>query len=186
MRSGVYPVHFRRDGIMVVLVAALVSVGGLAVFAGPVAAQGSASSSGAGVSSASVSIRGYAFNPGNITVVLGVNNTVTWTNDDSVTHTVVALGGSFNATLPAHGTFTHTFTTAGVYDYHCTIHTFMRGAVIVLAGPTSVSTASATSSTTSSNTPAAVPEFPFGALTIVITTALVLASYLIVKRRKRS
>jgi len=28
------------------------------------------------------------FSPANVTVVIGVNNTVTWTNDDSADHTV--------------------------------------------------------------------------------------------------
>lgn len=32
------------------------------------------------------------------------------------------------------GMFAHTFNTAGTYRYHCSIHTYMTGAVVVKAG----------------------------------------------------
>jgi len=185
MRNQFGAMRFRKDSLMVVFVAVLVSAGGLVVLSGPAAAQGTASSSTLNVGSVNVSIKNYAFNPGNITVVLGVNNTVIWTNNDSVTHAVVALGGSFNTTQPPNDTFTHTFTAPGAYNYHCTIHTFMKGAVIVLAGPTTVSTSSATSNTTSTPAQTAVPEFPFGALAVVITTVLLVASYIVIRQTKR-
>ena len=83
--------------------------------------------------------KGYA--PDNITVVIGVNNTVTWTNNDVSIHTVtssaVPPGASpFNfGFLYTGATFIYTFTAPGVYEYHCTIHPWMTGFVIVRAAP---------------------------------------------------
>ena len=77
--------------------------------------------------------KGYS--PDNVTVVIGVNNTVTWTNNDSSIHTVTANDGSFGSGYLNTGeTFTYTFTVPGVYEYHCQIHPWMVGYVTVLAG----------------------------------------------------
>ena len=85
---------------------------------------------GAGTNTSS---KGYS--PDTITVVLGVNNTVTWTNADSAPHTVTANDGTFySGNIATSGSFTYTFTTPGTYDYHCTYHPWMTGAVIVKAG----------------------------------------------------
>ena len=71
------------------------------------------------------------FTPQNVTVVIGVNNTVTWTNNDSSIHTVTANDGSFDAYLDPGASFSYTFNAAGVYEYHCTIHPWMVGFVTV-------------------------------------------------------
>jgi hypothetical protein len=126
-----------------------------------------------------VSIKNFSFNPQNITVVLGVNSTVTWTNNDNVTHTVTAFDNSFSGSVSPHKTFTHTFTAAGVYSYHCSIHNFMKGSVTVL----SASPSTTTSSTTTSS--GAVPEFPVSVLAIFAITAAVLASYITLRHTKR-
>jgi len=123
-----------------------------------------------------VTIKNFSFNPSSITVVIGVNNTVTWTNEDTVTHTVTADNGSFGSSVPPGTTFTHTFTTAGVFAYHCSIHTYMKGTVKVL----SVSSSS-TSATTN-----AVPEFPFVAIGVILFTAILLLSYVAARRMPRN
>jgi plastocyanin len=95
---------------------------------------------GQGVKTVDVSIPASAssnpevtFSPPTITLVIGVNNTVSWTNNDAVTHTVSATDGSFDSGNLAPGaTFTHTFDTAGTYNYHCKIHAHMTGTVIVI------------------------------------------------------
>ena len=130
-------------------------------------------------SAANVTIKNFSFNSGSITVVIGVNNTVIWTNMDAVTHTVTADDGSFNGTVPAGTTFTHTFTTPGVYTYHCSIHKFMKGTVRVLAE----SSSSTSVSTSSSN---AVPEFPFVAVGVVLLTVLLIASYMATRKMSRN
>lgn len=102
---------------------------------------------------ASVKVQNYAFTPASITVVIGINNTVTWTNMDSVTHTVTANDGSFNSGDLAPGqTFTHTFTAPGSFGYHCSIHTFMKGTVVVEASGTTTTSASSTTYSTTSFT----------------------------------
>jgi hypothetical protein len=73
----------------------------------------------------------------NITVTIGVNNTIEWINDDNVAHTVtsfqVPLGAStFNSDLIFPGeTFTATLTTPGVYKYFCAWHNWLGGVITV-------------------------------------------------------
>jgi amicyanin len=90
---------------------------------------GSSSSGGS-----SVNIINLAFDPTPLTVTVGT--TVTWTNNDSVEHTVTSTSGpaSFDSGRMMKGdTFSFTFDQAGTYDYFCTIHPFMRAQVIVTA-----------------------------------------------------
>lgn len=77
-----------------------------------------------------VSIEGMAFNPPSLTVP--VNTTVTWTNNDGITHTVTSDTGVFSSgNIGGGGTFSFTFTTAGTFPYHCSIHTEMVAIIIV-------------------------------------------------------
>ena len=72
------------------------------------------------------------FEPAKITVVIGVNNTVVWKNEDSDWHTAHSNIPEFNSGLIQPGdSFTHTFLRAGVYPYHCDPHPWMTGVVIV-------------------------------------------------------
>lgn len=58
------------------------------------------------------------YSPQNVTVVKGVNNTVTWVNNDDVPHTVTATDGSFNSgNLNAGQTWAYTFV-HGPRDLH--------------------------------------------------------------------
>ncbi|WP_419538260.1 cupredoxin domain-containing protein [Mycobacterium colombiense] len=77
-----------------------------------------------------VTIDGFAFAPVTLTVPAGT--TVTWTNRDEEPHTVAASDGSFHSPGMGTGaTFAHTFSTAGTFDYVCSIHPMMRGTVVV-------------------------------------------------------
>jgi plastocyanin len=88
-----------------------------------------ASSSGAGGSTA-VEIKNTAFNAATITVKPG--DKVTWTNNDSVTHTVTLDDNSVDSgDLAAGSTFDHAFAGAGTFTYHCKIHSSMHGTVTV-------------------------------------------------------
>ncbi|HUI01615.1 MAG TPA: cupredoxin domain-containing protein [Nitrososphaerales archaeon] len=80
------------------------------------------------------------YTPDSITLVIGVNNTVTWTNNDSVHHTVTSTsapsGGSFNSgNMNSSATCTHTFTVPGTYEYDCVYHSWMTGTIVVKAAP---------------------------------------------------
>jgi plastocyanin len=100
-----------------------------------------ATATGGGTAAAAV-IKDFAFTPQTITVKAGT--TVTWTNQDSVQHTVTsadAIGVNANVTsdfdsglLGQGQTFSFTFTKAGTYFYLCTPHRAMpamHGEVIV-------------------------------------------------------
>jgi plastocyanin len=58
---------------------------------------------------------------------------VTWTNNDSVAHTVTSdSNGLLNSpTLSPGDSYSFTFPNSGSTNYHCNIHTMMRGTVIV-------------------------------------------------------
>ena len=76
----------------------------------------------------SVSIKGYAFSPTELTINKG--DTVTWTNEDSTVHNVV--GGILQSKDLAKGqSFSYTFTETGTFDYICTHHPSMKGRIIV-------------------------------------------------------
>ncbi len=77
----------------------------------------------------------YSFSPLQVTVVIGVNNTVTWVNNDNAAHTVTAKDGSFGSgNMGAGSSFTYTFTRPGTYTYYCAYHEWMVGTVVVKAG----------------------------------------------------
>jgi len=72
------------------------------------------------------------------TVVITVGGTVTWENTDTAAHTsssgTPADGpdGVFDSSLVMAGaSFSHTFDSAGTYDYFCMVHPWMEGTVIV-------------------------------------------------------
>jgi plastocyanin len=76
----------------------------------------------------------WQYSPQSIKVVIGVNATVTWASRSIAYDTVTDRGGSFSSgPIAPGGTFTHTFTTPGVYSYYCQYHPWMTGTVTVLA-----------------------------------------------------
>ena len=83
------------------------------------------------VSGATVEIKNFSFSPSTLTVKVGTK--VTWTNSDSAPHTIVSDSGNiFNSpTLSSGQSFSFTFTNPGIVDYHCSIHTTMKGKIIV-------------------------------------------------------
>lgn len=82
-----------------------------------------------------VAIRLFAFTPTPLTVKSGA--TVTWTNNDDITHTVTSgtpagKDGRFEARLAGmQASFRRTFAAAGTYPYFCERHPNMVGEVFV-------------------------------------------------------
>lgn len=77
-----------------------------------------------------VYIQGMAFSPATLTV--NVNTTVKWTNKDDVSHTVTSDSPLFDSgSLANSGTFSFMFTSAGTFNYHCSLHPSMTAKVIV-------------------------------------------------------
>jgi len=86
---------------------------------------------------ASVTVADMAFGPASVTVGLG--QSVTWTFEDPVAHTSTSDQGFWDSGTKAGGaTYARTFTSAGSFAYHCSIHTMMRGSVkvpVAVKGP---------------------------------------------------
>jgi plastocyanin len=90
----------------------------------------SAAKTTAAVSGNSVNISNFTFVPGTLTVNAGT--TVTWTNSDSTDHHVVSDTGVFDGgVMSANSSYSFTFNNAGNFPYHCSIHTYMKGTIIV-------------------------------------------------------
>ncbi len=111
----------------------------------PPLVEGTACVSGVACVSAPANAAAVNFAPINITVVMGVNNTIEWTNQDTVQHTIVVCpvgGGQIcspsaavaSSPILSHGeTFEVTLNATGVYHFYCSIHpATMRGTIVVL------------------------------------------------------
>jgi plastocyanin len=96
-----------------------------------------------------INLSSLMFNPATTTVPVG--STVTWRNDEPITHTVTSgrfegidettglrtaqyPDGTFEAKLAGKGkTFSYTFTKPGTYTYYCDIHQGMNATITVVA-----------------------------------------------------
>ena len=88
------------------------------------------------VSNVVLSIYNMSFIPATVTISAG--SSVTWTNSDSMDHTVTSDTGVFDSgaisaaeIYGTGGSFTYTFNTQGTYPYHCAFHPSMTGTVVV-------------------------------------------------------
>jgi plastocyanin len=86
-----------------------------------------------------VKIDQHSFIPQRITVKAGA--TVAWVNDDDIPHTVASSSKVFKSkALDTSDKFSFTFTTPGVYEYFCSLHPHMTGAIVVEAATGSSAT----------------------------------------------
>ena len=83
------------------------------------------------VAANNVGIASFKFSPSSITIKVG--ESVSWTNQDSASHTIVSDSGSEiqSSSLVQGASYFHTFNAAGTYNYHCGIHPSMKGVVVV-------------------------------------------------------
>ena len=96
----------------------------------PMPTSASPAPAGRPVASNAVTIRNFAFGPQIVTVKAGT--TVRWTNRDADAHTVTSDTGVFrSAVLQPGASYSYTFRTPGTYSYHCSIHPFMTGKLVV-------------------------------------------------------
>jgi len=117
-----------------------------------------------------VTVDGFAYNPASIEVNVG--DTVTWTNQDAVAHTVTSDDGAFAEPLPGSGgTATITFNTAGTFAYHCSIHPNMHGTVVVLAAAASPTAQPTNTAAPSSTAQPATPTLQPTNTAVPTTTA---------------
>ncbi len=79
-----------------------------------------------------LNIQNFVYQPANIQVRVGT--TVTWTNQDSVPHSVTFKNGMKDSGLLSQGqSFSYTFNTPGTYQYYCTVHPYMVATVTVVS-----------------------------------------------------
>src|SRR3989338_2918231 len=76
-------------------------------------------------------ISNFAFSPSEIRIKAG--DTVVWTNKDSARHTITSDSGSelSSALLSDGESYSHTFSTLGTFNYHCSLHPYMKAKIIV-------------------------------------------------------
>jgi plastocyanin len=76
-----------------------------------------------------VAIRGFAFHPGTLTVPKG--STVTFANSDGVTHTATDAGAFDTGRIASGHSVSVRFKQKGTFAFHCKIHTYMHGKIVV-------------------------------------------------------
>jgi plastocyanin len=83
------------------------------------------------VQAGAVTIAKFAFAPASLTVSPG--QSITWTNTDPVAHTATSDDNLWDSggLPPPNGSFSTMFSEPGTYAYHCSIHPFMRGTIVV-------------------------------------------------------
>jgi plastocyanin len=133
-RREYYGGNMRPLAFPAIALAALLALG--ACSSGSSAAPGAASAAApstagsAGAAAAAVAIKDFAFSPGTIQAKVG--QSITWTNQDSTAHTVTLDDKSVDSgNIGANATYSHAFTQAGSFSYHCAIHPQMKGTVTV-------------------------------------------------------
>lgn len=104
------------------------SLGMLAAAAALVAALGPTT---AGAAEVKVGIDNFTFSPQVVTVKAG--DTVIWTNNDDIPHTVADPPKFRSKALDTGDSYSFTFTTPGAYDYFCSLHPHMTGRIVVEA-----------------------------------------------------
>ena len=130
-----FEVMKRRHPLLLVVpvVFALASCGGGGGSTSGTSSTGAAANANAGAAGAetTVDISNFKFVPATITVKQGAQLTVT--NKDSTAHTATAdSGGAFDTgDINPGSSKTVTLSKAGRFAYHCTIHPFMHGVIVV-------------------------------------------------------
>jgi plastocyanin len=87
-----------------------------------------------------VSVGRTAFAPASVSINIG--DTVTWKNNDTITHQVVANTGAFASPILGAGkSYSFTFKRSGTFRYHDALHVSLKGTVVVKGPPPSVTLA---------------------------------------------
>ena len=117
-------VPMRRTGLGI-----STAVSALALLAASAAQAESAAGADAAASAAkTVQIKGFALRPAAVRVNRG--SQVAFTNSSNVAHTATGAGFDTKRITPGKSA-TVRFEKAGTFAYHCKIHSFMKGKVVV-------------------------------------------------------
>jgi plastocyanin len=127
--------HLRHLGPLLLLAPAVIALtscgGGGASSSSAASSTHAAAAAPSGAGEQGVSIRNFTFEPGTITVKTGARITVS--NRDSTAHTATSDDGSSFDTrsIDPGSSSTITLNRTGRVTYHCSIHPFMHGTIIV-------------------------------------------------------
>lgn len=110
--------EWKRVAALVLLAAALLLVGLHRPEAGA-----------AGGAKARVGIDHFAYHPGTLRIARGTR--VVFTNESGIAHTATRAGSFDTGAIPPGGSVIVRFTHRGTFAYHCKIHPFMHGKVVV-------------------------------------------------------
>jgi plastocyanin len=114
----------QRPTLLILIALAALSIAGFAASSG-----GAAEPTAAAGASKTVSIVSFAFKPGTLKVKRGAR--VSFSNTSNTTHTATRAG-SFDTKRIAPGkSKTVQFNKRGTFAYHCKIHPFMKGKIVV-------------------------------------------------------
>jgi LPXTG-motif cell wall-anchored protein len=152
---------------------------------------------GSALASTSVAIGDNFYQPKTVTITAGESVLWTYASGDQV-HTVTANDGSFDSSpncpnnvdscIHPGDSYSHTFNSAGSFDYHCKVHGFvMSGTVVVEAAttspsPTGGSSAPSGTPTNLPNTGASPLTGPFVAFGLLFLVAGVVVLYRLRRR----
>jgi plastocyanin len=123
---------FSRNGARPTSVAILVAAALVAV---PIAGSGAAAAGGSPhreqrrAATVRVNVHDFAFHPHKLTVAPGTR--VTFANRDPIAHTATSAGNFATGHIRPGHSVTVKLKKAGVYAYHCSIHHFMHGKIVV-------------------------------------------------------
>lgn len=125
-------------------------------------------------------------------IQIGVGDTITWTNCDILPHSITPdVTGTFpdSNLFGKDKQFSQTFGTAGTYAYHCKLHFWMKGTVVVGAGQSVTSTTTASPKTrlpVTPNTPNTGGPTTRGGGTAILLLAAAVALALLRSGRARN
>lgn len=102
---------------------------GIAVLTAASLQEGRAGAAATASATSSVDIDHFAFHPP--TLRIGRGGRVAFTNSSNVTHTATRAGSFDTGRIKPGTTKVIRFTHAGTFLYHCAIHPFMKGKIVV-------------------------------------------------------
>src|SRR6476659_1824562 len=116
--------RLQRPTLLVLLALAALAVAGFAATSG-----GAAEPTAAASAAKTVSIVNFAFKPGTLKVKRGAR--VTFANTANTTHTATKAGSFDTKGIAPGKSKTVRFNKRGTFAYHCKIHPFMKGKIVV-------------------------------------------------------
>jgi plastocyanin len=95
----------------------------------PAPATGGAAPTAEASASSTVDIRNFAFHPGTLSIAKG--SKVIFSNSSGVAHTATRAGAFDTGRIKPGKSVSVRFTQKGTFPYHCKIHRFMHGKIVV-------------------------------------------------------